>query len=189
MNSLSVLDLAVARGDRLLFRGLSFTVAAGEALHVQGRNGAGKTSLLETLCGLRRPEQGRVEPAPGSFHWLGHRNGLNAALSPTENLRFWCGLNGADAAMIPEVLEQAGLRRAADRPCGQLSAGQRRRAALARLLQRRVCWLLDEPLSALDDEGMAWFSNALASHLAGGGLAVLSSHQRLPGLTRVLTLA
>ena len=191
MQSLSVKNLSIARGDRILFSGLSFAVAGGEALHVQGRNGSGKTSLLETLCGLRRPEEGRIEPRPegGDFHWIGHRNALNAALSPRENLEFWCGLNGADPGSAPDALARAGLGRAADRACGQLSTGQKRRAALARLLaQKRGWWFLDEPLAGLDDEGAAWFAQLLSGHLQAGGAAVLSSHQPLAQVTRSLRL-
>jgi len=192
MPALSIHNLSVARGDRILFSGLSFAVTGGEALHIQGRNGVGKTSLLETLCGLRRPEQGQIETAPEGrqFHWLGHRNALNPALTPRENLLFWCGLNQADNAVAGEALTRAGLRRSADRPCGQLSTGQKRRAALARLLaQRREWWFLDEPLAGLDAEGIALFADFLAEHLQRGGGAVLSSHQPLPGCTRSLRLA
>ena len=192
MRSLSAENLSVARGDRILFRGLGFTLAAGEALHIQGRNGSGKTSLLETLCGLRRPEAGRITPPPEprQFHWLGHRNALNLALSPLENLRVGCGVNGAAESAAADALSRVGLRRAAGRPCAQLSTGQKRRAALARLLvQHRNWWFLDEPLAGLDDEGIALFAGLLAEHRAAGGATVLSSHQPVPGLDRSLRLA
>jgi heme exporter protein A len=192
MTSLSVENLSVARGDRVLFSALCFSLEAGEALHLQGRNGAGKTSLLETLCGLRQPESGRITPPPepGAFHWIGHRNALNQALSPRENLRFWCGLHGADARAADAALARVGLGRAADRACGRLSIGQKRRAALARLLvQPRRWWFLDEPLAGLDHEGCALFGEWLAAHLAGGGGAVLSSHQPLPQACRSLSLS
>ena len=191
MTPLQVHNLSVARGDRLLFSGLSFALAAGEALHVQGRNGIGKTSLLETLCGLRQAEQGDIAPRPeaGSFHWVGHRNALNLALTPRENLDFWCGLNGADASRVPEALRALALHKVMDRACGQLSTGQKRRAALARLLvQPRAWWFLDEPLAGLDAEGCQRFEQSLAEHLKGGGAALLTSHQPLAAATRSLVL-
>lgn len=192
MVSLCVENLSVARGDRLLFSGLQFAVQAGEALHVQGRNGAGKTSLLETLCGLRQPEQGsiRPRPEPEDFHWLGHRNALNLALSARQNLEFWCRAQGGEALNLESALEQLGLQRAAHRPCAQLSTGQKRRAALARLLlMPRPWWFLDEPLAGLDDQGIEAFMQLLTRHLQGGGAAVLSSHQPLSVPTRTLRLA
>ncbi|MGH8630483.1 MAG: heme ABC exporter ATP-binding protein CcmA, partial [Burkholderiales bacterium] len=128
-------DLAIARGDQVLLRGLAGAVAAGEILHIRGPNGIGKTSLLEVLCGLREPEQGTVERAvePEACHWIGHRNALNGALTPFENLRFWCALQGVADEGIRGALRQFDLQRVADQPCRQLSAGQKRRAALARL--------------------------------------------------------
>lgn len=192
MNSLSVQNLCLSRGDRLLFSGLSFTLGTGEALHLQGRNGAGKTSLLEALCGLRTPESGTMTglPEPGTFHWLGHRNALNLALSPIENLRFWCGLQSAPAHRAADALARLGLQRAAQRPCAQLSTGQKRRAALARLCAvERPWWFLDEPLAGLDDEGLSLFSDLLAGHLKQGGAAVVTSHQPLGAATRSLRLA
>lgn len=192
MPALTVRQLSIARGDRVLFSGLDFDLPAGEALHVQGRNGVGKTSLLETLSGLRQAEAGEILPAPeaGQFHWLGHRNALNAALTPRENLQFWCGLNAVGDTAVAEALGRVGIKRAGDRPCGQLSAGQKRRAALARLLlQKREWWFLDEPLAALDDEGVALFSGLLSEHLRAGGSAILTSHQPVAGVTRSLRLA
>jgi heme exporter protein A len=192
MTSLSVENLSVARGDRVLFSGLSFVLGPGEALHVKGRNGAGKTSLLEALCGLRVPEAGCIvpPPEPREFHWIGHRNALNGALTPRENLRFWCGLNQLDWKGLDGALARVGLGRAADRACGRLSIGQKRRAALARLLlQRRRWWFLDEPLAGLDHEGCAQFGEWLGEHLSAGGGAILSSHQPVPQAGRSLDLA
>jgi heme exporter protein A len=175
-------DLAVARGDRVLLRGLSGEVVAGNILHVRGRNGSGKTSLLEVLGGLREPAAGTVTRVgePEQCHWLGHRNALNEALTPEENLRFWCALQDI-AGDVADALSRFQLSAAARRPCRELSAGQKRRAALARLLlQRRALWLLDEPMSALDGEGVALWLELLRAHCAQGGAAIVTSHQPLP---------
>jgi heme exporter protein A len=185
---LSARQLAVARGSRILVRGLDLALDAGEILHLRGANGAGKTSLLEVLCGLRAPADGQFEaPEPEALHWVGHRNALNLALSPLENLAFWCGLNEVDAAGIVPALERLAMGKWRHRPCRMLSAGQKRRSALARLLlARRAFWFLDEPLDGLDAEGLAVFAAMLREHAAGGGAAVVTSHQALPaGLDRV----
>jgi heme exporter protein A len=185
MSRLEVHDLAVSRGDRAVIDGLSFTVEPGEVLHVLGRNGAGKTSLLEVLGGLRRPERGRIAPAPDgrALHWVGHKNALNPALSAIENLAFWAALNDAPLADPRAALVALGLSRGQlTRPAGQLSTGQKRRAALARLVAApRSWWLLDEPLAGLDIQGLALFAGLLETHLAGGGAVIVTSHQPLPG--------
>jgi heme exporter protein A len=176
-------DLAIARGDRVLLRDLAGTVSAGEILHVRGANGAGKTSLLEVLAGLREPERGAVTRAfePESCHWVGHRNALHPALSASENLRFWCAVQGEPADGVRGALREFELSRVADLPCGRLSAGQNRRAALARLaIVRRPLWFLDEPLSALDEAGVHHWLNLLQAHQQQGGAAVITSHQLLP---------
>jgi heme exporter protein A len=180
---LSFQNLAIARGDRVLLRDLAGTVRAGEILHIRGANGVGKTSLLEVLSGLREAEQGEVVRAfePEACHWLGHRNALNPALTPYENLRFWCALQGAPADGIRGALRQFDLARVADQPCQQLSAGQKRRAALARLaVVRRSIWFLDEPLSGLDEDGIRNWLGLLQVHQQQGGAAVITSHQALP---------
>lgn len=180
---LSYRELAVARGDHVLLRDLSGALAAGEILHVRGANGIGKTSLLEVLAGLRAAETGTVtrEFAPEACHWIGHRNALNPALSPFENLRFWCAVQGVPAANIRGALREFELTRVADQPCRQLSAGQKRRSALARLVVApRPLWFLDEPLSALDQAGIAHWLGLLVAHLRGGGAAIITSHQLLP---------
>ena len=176
-------NLAIARGDHVLLRDLSGTVGAGEILHIRGANGVGKTSLLEVLCGLRAPEQGTVERdfEPEACHWIGHRNALNPALTPYENLRFWCALQSAPTDGIRGALRQFDLSRVAELPCRQLSAGQKRRAALARLaVVRRAVWFLDEPLSALDEGGIRHWLGLLQAHQQQGGAAVITSHQALP---------
>jgi len=176
--------LAVFRGDRCLLADFSLELCAGGLTHLRGANGVGKSSLLETLAGLRAARQGRVlrEPAEAGVHWLGHRNGLNSHLSPQENLRDWCAYNEADGSRIMSALTQLGLPpRAQRRACRSLSAGQKRRAALARLvLIRRPLWLLDEPLDGLDQEGLALFETLALEQLSGGGAILMTSHQALP---------
>lgn len=186
---LGVAALRVGRGDRVLVDGFDLVLTPGQAVHLKGRNGAGKTTLLETLAGLRAPLAGRVERPSGGLHWLGHRNGLHAALSASENLAYWCAINGCAPQGIRPALERLGLARARHRPVRTLSAGQKRRAALARMvLAPRRLWLLDEPLSGLDAEGLERFGELLAAHLAGGGAALMTSHQPLPGSGEALTL-
>lgn len=173
--------LQIGRGDRILFQALDLKLEAGVALHLLGANGAGKTTLLETLAGLRRPRGGRISSIQASqLHWLGHRDGLALELSPLENLKFWCALNAAPQDAIGDALQALDVHRLRFRPCGRLSAGQRRRVALARLLlQQRPLWLLDEPLAALDRAGISAFEQLLGAHLAAGGSAIFSSHQSL----------
>lgn len=185
--------LSVSRGDRVLFTDLSFALLPGELLHVRGRNGCGKTTLLEVLAGLRRNTDGTVHYTPGDLprHWIGHRNALSPSLSPQESLEFWAGLNGADRSGVGDALAAVGLMPAVRRrPARVLSAGQKRRSALARLLlQARPLWLLDEPLDGLDADGIALIAGLLRAHLQGGGGVVMTSHQALPaGLSRVREL-
>jgi heme exporter protein A len=176
-------NLAVARGDRVLLRGLSGRVQEGEVLHIRGPNGAGKTSLLEVLSGLREPEEGTIARAadPEASHWIGHRNGLHGALSPYENLAYWCALQDLPSSGVRGALREFELGAVADRPCRQLSAGQNRRAALSRLaIVRRPLWFLDEPLSALDAAGIQHWLALPPSPPHQGGAAIITSHQLLP---------
>ena len=181
--TLRVQSLAIVRGDRRLAEDLCFAVEPGQVLHLQGRNGAGKTSLLEILCGLRQPAEGRIEglPEQGQRHWIGHKNALNPVLTAGENLRFWGALHGAGAVDVDAALQRVGLRAQRRRPAGSLSTGQKRRAALARLVvSPRRWWFLDEPLAGLDAAGLALFADLLDAHLQGGGAAIVTSHQALP---------
>ncbi|MES2684271.1 MAG: heme ABC exporter ATP-binding protein CcmA [Pseudomonadota bacterium] len=180
--TLVIENLALARGDRTLFAAFSLRMNTGEVVHLTGRNGAGKTSLLEAIAGLRVPERGSLQaPAPEQLHWIGHKNGLHPALSAVENLEFWCGLSGVDAAAIGPTLDRLQIKAARHRPARTLSTGQKRRVALARLLlARRPWWLLDEPLAGLDVQGAALFAELVAEHRAAGGAVLLTSHQTLP---------
>ena len=181
--------VAVARGDRVLLRGLAGQVGPGEVLHIRGANGVGKTSLLEVLAGLRDAEEGTVTglDEPERCHWVGHRNALNPSLSPFENLVFWCAIQDEPTDNARAALREFDLTRVADQPCRQLSAGQQRRSALARLaVARRPLWFLDEPLSALDDAGVKHWLNLLATHQQQGGAAIVTSHQPLPATVRQL---
>lgn len=187
MTILAVEALTLYRGSRKLAAELSFVLEAGEVLHLRGANGIGKTSLLETLSGLRRVEQGQLvqAPEPSQLHWLGHKNALNLSLTPQENLEFWCGLNEVPVNTIAPALETIGVSRVRHRPCRTLSAGQKRRSALARLLlSPRKLWLLDEPLDGLDAQGLALFADLLNTHLKIGGAAIITSHQALPSAVR-----
>jgi len=178
-------QLCVSRADRLLVADLSFGVAAGELLHLRGANGSGKTSLLEILAGLRPAAGGSVTTEPQSFamHWVGHRNALAPQLSAIENLSFWCGVNGVDSGGVGAALERMGVPPGARRRAVRtLSAGQKRRSALARLLlASRPIWLLDEPLNALDSEGVERLDALIAAHLAQGGAVLAASHGPLAG--------
>jgi heme exporter protein A len=187
---LEVSELAVARSGRVLFEGLSLRLEAGDLALVLGANGAGKTSLLRVVAGLSRPHQGDLrwrgralvpgDPEYGRERlYLGHQAGLKADLSVAENLRFLLQLQGGDfsRARLLECLEPLGLARAEHRPVRALSAGQRRRVALARLrLSDTRLWLLDEPLTNLDTAGQSLVGGWLGEHLAGGGVAMVASH-------------
>ena len=190
--TLSARGVAVWRGDRCLCRDLNFELHAGEALHVQGANGAGKTSLIRVLAGLGRCDAGEVrwqgEPLRRSgasyraaLGYLGHSNGVKLGLSPRENLAAVCALLPVPAsADIDSALAHVNLHAHADLPCGALSMGQRRRTALARLLLAQVpLWFLDEPLASLDAAGAELLHAMLDRHLSTGGLAVFATHQPL----------
>jgi heme exporter protein A len=182
--------LACRRGGRLIFAGLSFTLPQGGALLLTGANGSGKSSLLRLLATLLAPEAGRLlwggvpvsDNLPGYralLGYVGHLDAIKPALSVRETLGFWAGLRGA-AQTLDEPLAAFGLDTIADWPCRWLSAGQRRRLALARLLAAPVpFWLLDEPTAALDTDGEAHLAAAIAAHRAAGGRAVIATHQAM----------
>ncbi len=190
---LSVHELACARGDRLLFRGMNFSVPKGELLLVQGGNGQGKTSLLRLLTGLARPEDGEVrwcgspiQAIREEYHqhmaYLGHHNGIKDELDPIENLRFAAGLQGRSFHEHAAVatLERLGLTRCLDLPCRVLSFGQRRRVALsALLLAGATLWILDEPLTGLDVHAVALMEGLIREHIGQGGMVVATTHQAL----------
>lgn len=190
---LSVTDLACARGDRLLFRGLSFEVHPGEILLVQGGNGHGKTSLLRLLIGLSTPLLGEIrwrgeciqrcrERYHAEMAYIGHANGIKDDLTPLENLRLAAGLAGRwlDEAQAEHTLSRLGLDRCLDLPARMLSFGQRRRVALARVLVAgALLWILDEPLTGLDVHGVTLLERLLHEHTEQGGLVVMSTHQPL----------
>ena len=191
---LRIEELAGRRGNRLLFSGLSAEAGPGEALRVSGPNGGGKTTALRIVCGLLAPDSGRIrwrgrvvsEP-PSRPEWrrelsfVGHREALKDALTPIENLRFARAMRGGRPPIRPEAaLERVGLEREHDTLARELSAGQRRRAALARLLlEGSTLWVLDEPAATLDREGTALVESLCAEHAAAGGTLVFTSHQPL----------
>ena len=171
---LAATDLACRRGDRLLFRGFSVDLAAGEALHVTGANGIGKSSLLRILAGLLRPFAGSVE-RHGTVGLMDERLALDEIAPLGTALGFWAGLDGADNA---QAFERLSLTDLLDVPVRYLSTGQRKRAAMARLLGAKAAiWLLDEPLNGLDDEARTTVQELAASHCTNGGICVAASHQ------------
>jgi heme exporter protein A len=199
--AVSAEGLSIARGERVLFEGLSFSVAAGEAVALTGANGAGKTSLLRAIAGLIRPRAGEIrfsggdgelepEAARGEgLHLLGHFDGLKPHRTAWEELSFqaiWAGGDEASARAAARALE---LHPLLDLEVRKLSAGQRRRLALARLIAApRPVWLLDEPLAPLDAARRARAGELMAEHLNGGGLIVAAVHDPLPVAARTLEI-
>jgi len=186
---LSAENLTLFRGDRCLFRGVSFALDAGELLILEGANGSGKTSLMKAIVGMLDLETGVVcwNGAPvstqrqvfhGSLVWTAHRVGLKADLTLVENLRFEASLRPQAGDDMEPVLERLGISRLKPLPLRSLSAGQQRRVALARMLLADVpLWLMDEPFTNLDREGRALVMRLVKEHLARGGLCVMAAHQ------------
>ncbi len=183
--------LACRRGERLVFGDLDFSLAGGELLILRGPNGSGKSTLLRLIAGLVPAEQGSLtwraapiddgEAFRAELAYLGHLDATKPELSPREDLRFWLALRGAEHAdrAAAAALALLGLERLADLPCRMLSAGQRRRLALARIAAASArIWLLDEPFTALDDASLDAAHELIAGHRAAGGLVMMAAHGR-----------
>ena len=188
---LSGRGISCVRGGREVFSGLDFEVSSGEALAVTGANGSGKTSLLRMIAGLLAMAEGSIALEGGETelilseqaHYLGHRDALKPALSVVENLSFWRDFLGGGASDARQSLATVGLDHAVLLPAAFLSAGQRRRLSIARLLTiHRPIWLLDEPVNALDAAGASMFASMMSDHLAQGGLIIAATHGPL-GIT------
>ena len=191
ISSLTAEKLTVQRGSRRLVEGLSFTVKAGQALALEGANGAGKTSLLRLIAGFLPAAAGTVTLTEGAMEisepeergkfvgWLGHHDALKASFTVSEQLAFFGKLYDRDGD-VRALLDQVGLARQAELPCRYLSAGQRRRLALARLLlTQRPLWLLDEPFAALDVDGKGLVARLIALHCGQGGIVLAATHEPL----------
>ena len=190
---LEVINLTCVRGTRLLIRSLNFTATAGELIELRGPNGSGKTSLLRILCGLSSPAAGEVrwngenirslsEEYFGAVAYLAHQNAVKDELSAIENLRISTGVagNSLNKAQAQEVLERIGLKDRQHLPARVLSAGQRRRLALARLLtSKATLWILDEVLTSLDDAAVRLAREFMSDHIRDGGMAIVATHQDL----------
>jgi heme exporter protein A len=198
---LSIENLALTRGGRTLFSGLSFTVRPGDVVALTGANGSGKTSLLRAVAGLLGPEAGAIrfegetgaldaeEARSGALHLLGHHDGLKTNRTAGEELRFWARWSGGSDAGIDRAVDLLALAPLLDLDVRKLSAGQRRRLALARLIAApRPLWLLDEPMAPLDAQNRARFGGLMAEHLAGGGMILAAVHDPLPVPARTVEI-
>jgi heme exporter protein A len=187
--ALNVNALCCERDDRLLFSGLSFKLSPGQVLLLEGSNGSGKTSLLRLLCGFREPDGGEISwcgsPLAESSYfvdmaYVGHADGIKKELSVLENLQFALALNTPGHYGIPEALQKVQLAGYDDNSVQTLSAGQKRRLSLARLLiTHNVLWILDEPFTSLDRQGIKLIEALIEAHVQQGGMAILTSHHDL----------
>ncbi|MBL4741301.1 MAG: heme ABC exporter ATP-binding protein CcmA [Sneathiella sp.] len=187
--SLTAINLRCIRQDRLIFTDLGFSLKAGEILWVQGRNGAGKSSLLRMIAGLLKPVSGEIQWKGASvkedpdgyqdqFRYIGHQEALKPVLSARENLQFWADFSGSHN--VSAALKEFDLEKIADSPVGIMSAGQKKRTNLARLISSPApLWILDEPISSLDTHYIELFKKQLEKHVAAGGMALLATHQDL----------
>ena len=199
---LRVENLALMRGDRILFQGLDLELRAGEALALTGANGSGKTSLLRAVAGFLRPDQGQITALDTAghpmemvtlrshhLHWLGHLEGLKPTRTARQELSFQTAYLGGNPDQMARAIERLSLTALLDLECRKLSAGQRRRLSLARLVAvPRSLWLLDEPLAPLDEHWRHQAGELVAEHLAGGGIVMAAVHDPLPHATRSLDL-
>ncbi|MGX5174488.1 cytochrome c biogenesis heme-transporting ATPase CcmA [Aliikangiella sp. IMCC44653] len=194
-NRFEVTDLTVVRGDYRIFEPVSFKLSAGEALQISGANGAGKTTLIRALCGLTRSAEGmRLWNGKNIFAskseykqallYIGHSLGLKPKLTVMQNLEFFQSLRfPLNTAQIDEALQRFDIAELADEAVSYLSAGQKRRVALARIMTEPTpLWILDEPLVALDTRGQAWMLQRCNQHLAHGGMLIVTSHQAVTGI-------
>jgi len=171
--------LGAVRGERILFSDLNIEVAGGEAVFLRGKNGTGKTTLLRQLAGLSEPQAGQVT-REGTHHWIGHTNGLKPHETPRSHLKHWARVWGSHVD-IASVLDRMAMTRPADVPARMLSAGQKRRTALGRLLLvERPLWLLDEPFNALDTDGQSMLSDMVTAHRESGGAVIAALHGSAP---------
>ena len=187
-------SLSLSRGGALLWRDLSFVLGSGEILEIRGSNGVGKTSLLRVMTGLTPPNSGEVfwrkEPIKddiddyrNAMSYVGHQSALRGELSACENLLFSSNLKNqaVDESDVRQIAGVLAVENFLDKPCGSLSEGQRKRVALSRLLlERALLWILDEPLSALDEDGARRLTGMIEQHLAGGGAALVAAHVAIP---------
>jgi heme exporter protein A len=171
----TVTDLAVARGGVTVLEGVHFTLSPGRALVLRGPNGIGKTTLLRTVAGLQPAVAGQISAGAEAIAYAAHADGLKATLTVRENLAFWAAVYGAQG--VKAAIDRMNLSGLADRHAANLSAGQKRRLGLARLLVTgRPVWVLDEPTVSLDTASVALFADVVRSHLAGGGAALIATH-------------
>lgn len=176
--TLETRDLTVSRGGVPVLEGLSFTLSPGQVLVLRGPNGSGKTTLLRTLAGLQPPMAGTVNLPPEAIAYGAHADGLKATLTVAENLKFWAAVHGTHE--IEPAIERFNLRGLRNRAAQNLSAGQKRRLGLARLLVTgRAIWLLDEPTVSLDQASVGLFADAVRVHVAAGGAALIATHINL----------